>query len=107
MSTYDLGDVARLGNYSGASLSDAFKDLAGVATDPTAVTLTVTKPSGAQLAYGWPSAGANGTLTRESAGRFYFDVALDQEGVWSYRLVGTGTAAAAAEGRLIVRQRWT
>lgn len=98
----DIGDVVRFGNYSGAAAADAFKTLAGTATDPTAVTLTIRKPDGDQLVYGWPSAGADGTLTRESAGRFYADVAIDQSGMWAYRLVGTGAVAAAAEGLLHV-----
>jgi hypothetical protein len=98
----DIGDMMRFGNYSGATESAAFTNLAGVATDPSAVTLTVQKPDGSELVYGWPSAGTNGTLTRESAGRFYFDVIIDQAGRWRFKLVGTGTVTAAAEGVLAV-----
>lgn len=99
---YDIGDQVRLGNYSGADGAAAFATLAGTATDPTVVTLTVEKPDGSQLVYGYPSAGADGTLTKESTGRFYRDVTLDQSGMWSYRLVGTGAVVAAAEGQLHV-----
>ena len=101
---YDIGDQVRFGNYSGASSAAAFANLAGTATDPTAVTLTVEKPDGTELVYGWPSAGANGTLTRESAGRFYFDVTLNASGRWRYRLVGTGAVVAASAGVLTVRR---
>lgn len=105
----DIGDRDRFGNAAVdpatgqplASPPDAFTT-AGVATDPTAVTLTIEKPDGTLLVYGWPSAGANGTLTRESAGRFYADVTYDQPGNWDYRLAGTGAVVAAAEGRVKV-----
>ena len=104
--SYDVGDVVRVGNYSGASLSEPFENIVGAATDPTAVSLTVERPDATVLVYGWPLAGDDGTLTKESTGRFYFDVGLDQPGMWRYRLVGTGTAAAAARGQFIVRSKW-
>lgn len=102
---YDVGDLARVGNPSQDTDAAAFATLAGTATDPTAVTLTVERPDGTLLAYAWPSAGTNGTLTKESAGRFYVDIAIDQVGRWDYRLVGTGAVTAAAEGSLYVRRR--
>jgi hypothetical protein len=98
----DVGDMYRFGNYSGATEAAAFTNLAGVATDPTAVTLTIQKPDASELFYGWPSAGASGTLVRESAGRFYADVIIDQAGRWRYKLVGTGAVTAAAESVLAV-----
>ena len=100
----DIGDEIRFGNYS-TSAGEAFKNLAGVATDPTSVTLVVQKPDSSQLAYGWPSAGADGTLSKESAGRFYFDIVIGQSGTWRYRLAGVGTVTAAAEGSLRVQRR--
>jgi hypothetical protein len=100
----DVGDMYRFGNYSGAAAAAAFTDLAGTPTDPSAVTLTVQKPDGSQLAYGWPVAGASGTLTRESAGRFYADVVIDQPGRWLFRMAGTGAVTAAAEGQLAVQR---
>lgn len=106
--TYDLGDVARVGNSSEATEAAAFASLAGAATDPTSVTLTVERPDGTLTVYAWPTPGAGeSTLTRQATGRFYADITLDQEGLWSYRLVGTGAVAAAAEKRFIVRARWT
>lgn len=98
----DIGDVARIGNPSQATTAAAFTTLAGAATDPTAVVLTIVKPDATQLVYGWPSAGADGTLTRESAGRFYTDVLLDQAGTWRWRLAGTGDVTAASEASLRV-----
>lgn len=103
--SYDVGDLVRIGNPSQDTTSAAFATLAGTATNPTAVTLTVKRPDGTLLAYGWPSAGVDGTLTNESAGRFYVDVAIDQVGHWHYRLVGTGAVTAAAEGAFRVQRR--
>ena len=100
---YDVGDLIRLGNPSQDTASAAFTNLAGAATDPGAVMLIVEKPDGVtKLKYGWPSASTNGTLTKESAGRFYYEVLLDQSGVWKFRLEGTGTVTAAAKGVLRV-----
>lgn len=101
MSYYDLGDAVRLGNYS-ESDADAFTNLAGEATDPSAVTLTIIDPDGDSRVYGWPSAGADGSLTREAAGRFYTDITFDIDGEWQFTLAGTGTVVAAASGRLYV-----
>ena len=102
----DIGDLERFGNPSQDTTSAPFTTLAGVATNPTAVTLVVEKPDGSQLAYGWPGAGADGTLTNESAGRFYAEVLIDQSGKWLFRLEGTGAVTAASEGNLRVdRQR--
>jgi predicted secreted protein len=103
--TADIGDLERIGNPSQATDSAAFTTLAGAATDPTAVTLVVLKPDGSKLHYGWPSAGADGTLVRESAGRFFYDVLIDQSGTWRFRLAGTGNVTAAAEGSLTVQRQ--
>jgi hypothetical protein len=101
----DIGDLMRFGNPSQAPDAAPFSDLAGTPTDPTAVTLVVQRPDGSQLSYGWPDAGADGPLTRESAGRFYVDVAIDQSGTWRFRLAGTGAVTAAAEGTVWVQAR--
>ena len=105
MATYDRGDLLRFGNPSQDTESAPFSNLAGTPTNPTAVVLTIKKPDlETLLVYGWPSAGADGVLTNESPGRFYFDVALDQSGNWDWRLEGTGTVMAASEGRITVRR---
>ena len=102
----DIGDKIRFGNPSQDAASAAFTNLAGAATDPSAVVLLIQKPDGTQLEYGWPSPGADGTLTRESSGRFYADAEIDQSGKWQQRLSGTGAITATSEGGLRVdRQR--
>ena len=98
----DIGQTVALGNPSSSLGSAAFTNAAGVATDPTSVTLTVRKPSGSTLVYGWPAAGANGTLTRESVGRFYFDVTITEGGTWEYQLAGVGAVEATAHGEVRV-----
>lgn len=98
----DIGDMIRVGNPSQDTDSAAFTTLVGVATDPTAVVLTILKPDLTDLVYGWPSPGADGTLTRESAGRFYKDLLIDMAGTWRFRLEGTGAVTAASEGSLRV-----
>ncbi len=106
----DIGDIIRFGNSSNAVDADgvaaaAFTNLAGTATDPTAVTLEVQLPDGTFLEYGWPVAGADGSLTRESAGRFYADIEIDQSGTWRYRLAGTGAVGAVSEKSIRVQRQ--
>jgi hypothetical protein len=96
------GDMLRFGNSSAADGAAPFADLDGTATDPDTVTLTIRQPDGSLLAYGWPSAGADGTLTRESAGRFYADIIIGQSGMWDLKLAGTGAVTAAGERALHV-----
>jgi hypothetical protein len=101
----------RFGNYSTAVNQDgttaaAFTDLAGVAQDPTTVTLIILKPDRTtRLVYGWPSAGVDGTLVKEATGRFYADVILDQSGKWRQRLQSTGIPTAASESILVVEKQ--
>jgi hypothetical protein len=77
-----------------ATLTNTFK-VSGVATDPTAVTLTVTSPSGTQSTYTWPSPN---TLTRSSTGVFTKDIACGEDGEWQYLWEGTTTASDAQAG---------
>lgn len=100
----DRGDLFRFGNPSQDTNAAAFADLAGTATDPTSVVLTIVKPDAARLIYGWPSAGADGTLTKQSAGRFHFDVLLDLAGTWLWRLEGVGAVTSASEGNIRVQR---
>lgn len=101
---YDLGDRSRLGNHA-ASGGAAFTT-GGTATDPTAVTLTLEAPNGTQTVWAWPTPGVGeGTLTRETTGRFYADHTWDQAGLHWCRLAGTGAVVAAAEWGVTVRAR--
>ena len=97
---YDVGDRLRLGNHSGNTATTAFKNSAGVDTDPTAITLRLEKPDGTATTYTH-----NGTpaLTRETTGRYYVDVDLDQSGVWAAELKGTGAIVALDQWQFFVR----
>lgn len=111
----DLNDLARLGNHAvsalelaagvPASARSAFCNLAGVPTDPTAVTLSVQKPDGTVLTYVWPIlGGANGLLTRESVGRFFQDVSFDRATRWTWSLSSTGVVqSSTGDGEVWVR----
>jgi hypothetical protein len=104
ITSYDVGDRVRLGNPSTSPDSAAFADVDGVPRDPTEVALTVVAPGGATTVYRWPTPGAGeAALTREAAGRFSADVALDAAGLWRYALAGTGLVVASEERTLHVR----
>lgn len=107
IASYDIDDLVRLGNPAGTSddgtTSAAFTDISGAATDPTSVTLTVRKPDGTLLSYGYPT-GTDGNLTKETTGRFYYDVAIDQNGLWHWRLSGEGAVVTSEEGVLYGRR---
>jgi len=103
---FDVGDVATLGNPTTAVNADAdpdweaFLDKLNQAADPTTVTITVTKPDGTVTTYAY-----NGTpaLTRESIGRYWVDVALDQPGTWKWTFTGTGNVATSQTYAFTVR----
>jgi hypothetical protein len=99
--SYDLGDRVRLGNHTSNTSTGAITDVTGAAADPTDITLTTRAPDGTLTVYTY-----NGTpaLLKETTGRYYVDVTLDAEGLWSYRLVGTGAVVIAEEGVLHVRR---
>jgi hypothetical protein len=80
-----VGDLVRItGTFS----------VAGVATDPTTVTLKVRTPSGAVSTYTY----AGGGVTKDATGVYRRDVSATEPGRWLYRWEGTGTAEAAEEG---------
>lgn len=105
MLAYDIGDTVRVGNSTDDATNIAFTDAGGVAADPTTVTLTLNCPDGTTLVYGWPSAGTDGSLTQEATGRFFVDLLLGtgKQGVWHWRLVGSGDLATAVQGVFFVR----
>jgi uncharacterized protein YfaS (alpha-2-macroglobulin family) len=85
---YDVGDVVRLAVAVG---------VAGVPTDPGAITLYVQPPSGALDTI------AGGTLTHDGTGAYHYDLPINAPGHWQYRFVTTGTGAAAEESDFWVR----
>ena len=109
----NVGDVKRLGNHQrtageiAAGITDraAFLNAAGVATDPTTVTLRV-RCSGQPgwTEYTWPTQAAGQLpLVKEAAGRFYADHLITAAPRLYYELRGTGTVTEAEDGELVVQ----
>ena len=82
-----------------ATLTNTFL-VSGVATDPTAVSLTVTDPTGATTAYTYASA----QITKVSTGKYTKDIPCAVAGTWAYEWVGTGTVGDAAAGTWDVQE---
>jgi hypothetical protein len=91
MNIYDVGDVARI--------AAAFTTAAGAATDPATVTFKYRSPTGssASLVYG-----VDVSVVKDSTGNYHLDITLNAAGDWAYRVVSTGSGAAASEGKLRV-----
>jgi hypothetical protein len=71
-----------------ATLTNTFA-VAGVGTNPTTVTLTVTSPSNVV---------STPTATSAGSGVYSADVTCDEAGTWQYRWVGTGAATDTEAG---------
>ena len=81
---YQVGDVA---------VMVSRWTVGGTLTTPSTYALTVRAPSGAE---------STPTPSETSAGVLSAEVALTEAGVWRYRWTGTGAAAGAEEGSLVV-----
>lgn len=89
---YDIGDLARVtGTFS----------VAGVATDPTTITLTITDPSLNAASYTY----ALSQVTKSSTGIYYKDISVDEAGLWRYKWAGTGACESVEEGVFYVRNK--
>jgi len=88
---YDIGDVVRCTGTITAS---------GTAVDPGTVLAKYRNPAGSvtTLTYGVDAA-----LVKDAAGIYRFDISILTEGVYYYRIEGTGTNATAQEGSFLVR----
>lgn len=75
-----------------ASLTNVFT-VDGTPTDPTAVTLAVTAPSGTTTTYTHPA-----DITKTSTGTYTKDIPCSEAGTWSYLWQGTGAASDAQSG---------
>lgn len=87
---YDVGDRVRL--------RGVFTDLAGADTDPTTIVCKYQDPSGNETSVTYPT-----TIVKESTGRYYLDLDIDEAGTWHYRWNGTGAVVAAGEQSFIAR----
>lgn len=91
VTTYDKGDVVRI---------EAVVAVAGVPTNPTTSTLTVTDPLGVVTTYTI----ANGGLTNPTAGtlRHDHDTTSAPTGEHKVKFTGTGAAQVAEKSRFYV-----
>jgi hypothetical protein len=76
-----------------------FRNAAGVATDPTTVTLTVQHPDGTETPYTYALA----EVTKTATGTFEKLITVDTEGIWGWEWRGTGAVAAVDQGLFRVR----
>lgn len=104
IASYDVGDRVRLGNHSSNTSTTAILDADGAPVDPAQVSLIVREPDGTSTTY---TVGGLNALAKESTGRYYADVTLDAAGLWSYALVGAGTAVFREEAQLHARRSVT
>lgn len=81
-----------------ATLSNTFA-VAGVATDPSTISLTVVDPQQTSTTYTY----SGGTITRTGTGVYTKDIACDLAGIWTYAWVGTGTASDVVAGSWTVQ----
>lgn len=84
---YDQGSLVRV---------SATFTVNGVVTDPTGITLTVSKQDGTTATYTF----AASQVTRDSAGKYHVDLDTTGgvRGPWRYEWSGTAPAQAAADG---------
>lgn len=91
VNAYEVGQVV--------TLTGTFTNAAGVAADPTAITLYIKVPTGAitTLTY------AGSDLTKIGTGVYTYNFAIAMSGRHWYRYVGTGAVVAASESSLDVK----
>jgi hypothetical protein len=83
MAEYDIGTAV--------TLTATFRNDDGALADPTAVTITVKKPSGTTDVY------TGGALTHPSTGVYEVVVTPTESGNWRWKAVGTGAVTVAEQ----------
>ncbi len=89
---YQPGDTVRL--------STTFT-VSGTLTDPSAVTLTVQAPDGTATSYVYLT---DAEVVKDATGTFHADIVFATAGIWTWKWLGTGTAAGVDEGTLTVER---
>ena len=90
MTLFDVGDLARC--------AVECRTLAGVLADPTTLAFKHKDPSGNIATITYPTG-----IVKSSTGLYYYDLALDEGGLWSVRWNATGVVDASGEMTLTVR----
>lgn len=89
---YNIGDQPRV--------TVTFTNLAGTATDPTAISCAVQSPQGSRTyAYG-----VDPEVTKTSTGVYNLDLTLAAAKEYRYKWSGTGALVASEQGRIAVRK---
>lgn len=96
MDSYDIGDRVRL--------RVSFTNSAGVAVDPSSVTLQYRRWLADPSSYSTLAFGVN-SIVKESVGSYYHDLAPTEDGEWRYRWNAFGDNASAVEKQFKVRFR--
>ena len=87
--------VNEIKNGDTVKISCSFTNMAGVATDPTTITLTIRSPSGRTDIYTY----ARGEIVRAATGSYYKSVPVNEGQTWSWRWIGTGAVAQVDQGQ--------
>ena len=92
-SVYDIGDLVRC---------TVVFAVAGVGTNPTAITFTHLSPDGTATVL---VSGVDAALVDDAGdGNYHVDLAPTISGTWHYEWKGTGAVVSAAEGTFFVRE---
>lgn len=81
-------------------VSYAFKNSAGVATDPTTITLKIQTPAGVETSHVY---GTDPDVSRSGAGVYAYPLTFTESGIYTIRWVGTGAVVKADEETIPVR----
>lgn len=89
---WNIGDEVEVGY--------TFKNSAGVATDPTAVTLKIQTPAGVETSHVY---GTDINVTRSGAGIYAYPLEFAESGIYTIRWIGTGAVVKADEETIPVK----
>lgn len=89
---YDYGDLV--------VLAARFMNLDGVLTDPTTVTVKTLSPLNTTTSYVYGSS----AIVKDAVGVYRLNVRPTTEGMWSWRIEGTGAVEEAFEGKFYVEE---
>lgn len=87
--------VKEIKNGNTVRISCTWTNMAGVATDPTTITLKVKSPSGRTDTYIY----ALGQIARAAKGSYYKNITVDEGQTWTWRWIGTGAVAQVDQGQ--------
>jgi hypothetical protein len=89
---YDIADIV--------TLSGAFTNSGGVATDPTTITFDLTEPDAVTTSYVY---GTDSELVKDSTGNYHVAWPITKSGLHAWRMAGTGAVETAQEGVFYAR----